>query len=145
MPRSDVHQKGLARELGASHYQSAHGKAAAADLAESHRPERGVHGHARDEPRQYHGRWQQRVGDFMTTPVVSVVLRTPYKRIATLLAQHQVSGVPVLVLGRHVAGLVSEADLLSAQERRLRDAQLESGGHFRRRRTSFRPRLPAAA
>jgi hypothetical protein len=38
----------------------------------------------------------------------------------------------VLVLGHHVAGVVSEADLISAQERRLRDAQLESGGHFRR-------------
>ena len=68
----------------------------------------------------------------MTRPVVTVSLRTPYKRIATLLAQHQISGMPVLVLGRHVAGVVSEADLLSAQERRLREAQLESGGHFRR-------------
>ena len=132
MPRSDVHRDGLARELGATHYQSAHDKAAAADRAGSHRPERGEPGHARGEPRQYHGRWQQRVGDVMTTPVVTVDLRTPYKRIAALLAQHQVSGVPVLVLGRHVAGVVSEADLLSAQESRLREAQLESGGHFRR-------------
>ena len=39
MPRSDVHRDGLARELGATHYQSAHEKAAA-DLAGSHRPER---------------------------------------------------------------------------------------------------------
>jgi len=131
MPRSDVHRDGLARELGATHYQSAHEKAAA-DLAESHRRERGGPGHAHGEPRQYHGRWQQRVGGVMTTRVVSVNLRTPYKRIAALLAQHQVSGVPVLVLGGHVAGVVSEADLLSAQERRLREAQLESGGHFRR-------------
>jgi CBS domain-containing protein len=68
----------------------------------------------------------------MTRPVVAVNLRTPYKRIAALLARHQISGMPVLVLGRHVAGVVSEADLLSAQERRLREAQLESGGHFRR-------------
>jgi CBS domain-containing protein len=132
MPRSDVHRDGLARELGATHYQSAHDKAAAADRAGSHRPERGEPGHARGEPRQYHGRWQQRVGDVMTTPVVTVNLRTPYKRIAALLAQHQISAVPVLVLGRHVAGVVSEADLLSAQERRLREAQLESAGHFRR-------------
>ncbi|HLN66282.1 MAG TPA: hypothetical protein VK280_03285, partial [Streptosporangiaceae bacterium] len=80
MPHSDVHRDGLARELGATHYQSAHGKAAAADLAESRRPERGVHGHAHGEPRQYHGRWQQRVGDVMTTSVVTVDLRTPYKR-----------------------------------------------------------------
>ena len=132
MSRSDVHRDGLARELGATHHQSAPGKAAAADLAKSRRPERGVPGHARGEPRQHHGRWQQRVGDVMTTPVVTVDLRTPYKRIAALLAQHEISAVPVLVLGRHVAGVVSEADLLSAQERRLREAQIESGGHFRR-------------
>ena len=109
MPRSDVHRDGLARELGATHYQSAHDEAAAADRAGSHRPERGEPGHARGEPRQYHGRWQQRVGDVMTTPVVTVGLRTPYKRIAALLAQHEISAVPVLVLGRHVAGVVSEA------------------------------------
>jgi CBS domain-containing protein len=127
MPRSDVHRDGLARELGVTHYQSAHDTA-----AENHPPERGAHGHARGQGRQHDGRWQQRVGDVMTTPVVSVNLRTPYKRIAALLAQHQISAVPVLVLGRHVAGVVSEADLLSAQERRLREAQLEAGGHFRR-------------
>jgi CBS domain-containing protein len=68
----------------------------------------------------------------MTTLVVTVALRTPYKRVAALLAQHQISAVPVLVLGRHVAGVVSEADLLAAQERRLREAQLEPDGHFRR-------------
>jgi CBS domain-containing protein len=127
MPRSDVHRDALARELGVTHYQSAHGTA-----AEGHRPERGARGYARGQGRQHHGRWQQRVGDVMTTPVVTVNLRTPYKRIAALLAQHQISAVPVLVLGHHVAGVVSEADLLNAQERRLREAQLEAGGHFRR-------------
>jgi CBS domain-containing protein len=129
MPRSDIHREGLARELSATNYQSAHSKAAAGDLAKSHPPE---HGHARDEGGRYYGRWQERVRDVMTTPAVTVNVRTPYKRIAALLAQHQISAVPVLVLGRHVAGVVSEADLLAAQERRLREAQLESGGHFRR-------------
>ena len=80
--------------------------------------------------KQHHGRWQHRVGDVMTTPVVTVDRRARYKRIAALLVQHQISAVPVLVLGRHVAGVVSEADLLSTQERRLREAQLESGGHY---------------
>jgi len=127
MPRSDIHRDALARELGVTHYQSTHGTA-----AESRPPQRGPHGHARGGGRQHHGRWQQRVGDVMTTPVVTVNLRAPYKRIAAVLAQHQISAVPVLVLGRHVAGVVSEADLLSAQERRLREAQLEAGGHFRR-------------
>ena len=127
MPRSDVHRDALARELGATHYQSAHGKA-----AESHTPGRGAPARARSEPRRHYGRYQQRVGDVMTAPVVTVSLRTPCKRIVVLLAQHQISAVPVLVLGRHVAGVVSEADLLAAQDRRLRDAQLEAGGHFRR-------------
>jgi CBS domain-containing protein len=127
MPRSDVHRDALARELGVSHYQSAHGKA-----AEGHPPEHGASAQARGAGRRHYGRYQQRVRDVMTTPVVTVSLRTPYKRIAALLAQHQISAVPVLVLGRHVGGVVSEADLLSAQERRLREAQLESGGHFRR-------------
>ena len=127
MPRNDTHRDALARELGVSHYQSAHGTA-----AESHPPEHGASSQARGAGRRHYGRYQQRVKDVMTTPVVTVSLRTPYKRIAALLTQHQISAVPVLVLGRHVAGVVSEADLLSAQERRLREAQLESGGHFRR-------------
>jgi len=127
MPRSDVQQDALARELGVTHYQSAHHEA-----AESHPPEHQAPARARGAGRRHYGRHQQRVRDVMTTPVVTVSLRTPYKEIAALLAQHQINAVPVLVLGRHVAGVVSEADLLSAQVRRLREAQLESGGHFRR-------------
>jgi CBS domain-containing protein len=137
MTRSDSHRDALARELGATHYKSGHGEAAAdasraLDPAEGHAPERGVHGHARGEGKPHYGRWQQRVRDVMTTSVVTVDRRTPYKRIAVLLAQHQISAMPVLVLGGHIAGVVSEADLISAQERRLREALLESGGHFRR-------------
>ena len=138
MTRSDLHGEALARELGVTQYQSAHDNAAAAeesrtpDPAQGHAPERGVHGHAHGEGKQHHGRWQHRVRDVMTTPVVTVDRRTRYKRIAALLVQHQISAVPVLVLGRHVAGVVSEADLLSAQERRLREAQLESGSRFHR-------------
>ena len=136
MARTDTHREALSRELGVTHYQSAHGQATAgsrvAGSAQGHGPEHGAHARARGAGRRHYGRSQDRVRDVMTRPVVTVNLRTPYKRIATLLAQHQISAVPVLVLGRHVAGVVSEADLLSAQERRLREAQLESGGHFRR-------------
>ena len=136
MERTDVHRDALGRELGVTHYKSAHGEAAAGSQvpgsAQGHGPEHGAPSHVRGVGRRHYGRWQNRVRDVMTRPVVTVNLRTPYKRIAVLLAQHQISGMPVLVLGRHVAGVVSEADLLSAHERRLRDAQLESGGHFRR-------------
>jgi len=135
MARNDVHRHALGRELGATHYQSAHGEAAGSGVpgsAQGPGPEHGAHAHTRGVGRRHYGRWQDRVRDVMTRPVVTVNMRTPYKRIATLLAQHQISGMPVLVLGRHVAGVVSEADLLGAQERRMREAQLESGGHFRR-------------
>jgi CBS domain-containing protein len=53
----------------------------------------------------------------MTTSVVTVDRITTYKEIARLLAEHQVSGLPVLTMGRHVAGIVSEGDLLVARDR----------------------------
>ncbi len=68
----------------------------------------------------------------MTKSVVTVSRATPYKEIAVLLAEHKISAVPVLVLGRHVAGVVSEADLLSVLDKHAREAQLESGGLFHR-------------
>jgi len=42
---------------------------------------------------------------------------TPYKEIARLLTEHRISGLPVLTMGRHVAGVVSEGDLLAARVR----------------------------
>ena len=68
----------------------------------------------------------------MTTSVVTVDKMTPYKEIAARMAKHKISAVPVLILGRHVAGVVSEADLLSVLDKRTRDAQLESGGRLHR-------------
>jgi CBS domain-containing protein len=138
MTRSDLHRDAVVRELGVTHYQSGHGKATAAEgsaapnPAEGHAPQHGAHAHGRGQGKQQHGRRQRRVSDVMTTAVVTVDRHTPYKRIAALLAQHQISAMPVLVLGRHVAGVVSEVDLLTAQDRRLREAQLESGGRFHR-------------
>jgi CBS domain-containing protein len=41
----------------------------------------------------------------------------PYKEIARLLTEHRISGMPVLTMGRHVAGLVSEGDLIAARDR----------------------------
>jgi len=68
----------------------------------------------------------------MTTSVVTVDKMTPYKEIAARMAKHKISAVPVVILGRHVAGVVSEADLLSVLDKRVRDAQLESGGRLHR-------------
>jgi CBS domain-containing protein len=65
----------------------------------------------------------------MMTPVVTVDRITPYKEVARLLAEHRISGVPVLKMGREVVGVVTEADLLEAQAsaaRRLRSTARRS-------------------
>ena len=66
----------------------------------------------------------------MTTDVVTVDRITPYKEIARLLAEHRISAVPVLVMGRHVAGVVSEDDLLTTRDRAARQAQIGKTGHL---------------
>jgi CBS domain-containing protein len=58
----------------------------------------------------------RRVEDVMTTPVVTADRLTPYKEIARLLAEHRISGLPVLADGWQVIGVVSEADLLAARD-----------------------------
>jgi CBS domain-containing protein len=132
MSRSDAQFNAMLRHLGAAYYDSLHGRAAPADVARAvdsvadHLGEEPVHhpatarpatGHkAPGPPRQHHGRWHSRVRDVMTTPVVTVDRITPYKEIAHLLAEHEISGMPVLTMGRHVAGVVSEGDLLAARD-----------------------------
>jgi CBS domain-containing protein len=76
------------------------------------------------------------VEDVMTTPVVTADRLTPYKEIARLLAEHQISGLPVLVDGWRVVGVVSEADLLTARDTTARDTAA-------RDRTAAHPGLTA--
>ena len=68
------------------------------------------------------GPWRHRVRDVMTTSVITVDRITPFKEIAALLADHRISAVPVLSMGRKVAGVVSEADLLRMGEPAARPA-----------------------
>jgi CBS domain-containing protein len=56
------------------------------------------------------------VRDVMTTEVVTVEARTPFKEIVARLARHRISAVPVLDADRRVLGVVTEADLLLKQE-----------------------------
>ncbi|MBV9795639.1 MAG: CBS domain-containing protein [Actinobacteria bacterium] len=70
----------------------------------------------------------------MTTSVVTVDRITPYKEIARRMAEHRISGVPVLTMGRRVAGVVSEADLLAVEDERVRRLQTERGWWPRSRR-----------
>ena len=142
MSRRDDHLDAMLRHLGAAYYESLHGRASTADVAraldtvEEHTSDRLTPAAAKtagkQEPargaRRHHGRWHHRVRDVMTTPVITVDRITPYKEIAGLLAKHHISSVPVLVLGRHVAGVVSEADLLAVEDKRERDARQHAEG-----------------
>jgi CBS-domain-containing membrane protein len=73
-----------------------------------------------------HG-WSRKVGDVMATSVVTVDRAIPYKEIARLLAEHRISGMPVLKMGREVAGVVTEADRLAAEAETAR--RLRFAGH----------------
>ena len=62
----------------------------------------------------------RQVDDVMTASVVTADPLTPYKEVARLLAEHQISGLPVLRAGWQVVGVVSESDLLAVQDRAAR-------------------------
>jgi CBS domain-containing protein len=130
MTRRDVHLDAMLRHLGAAYYESLHGRASAADVARARNaveerlaeppitepaPADGQTGPASGGTHR-HGHWHSRVRDVMTTRVVTVDRITGYKEIAGLLAKHHITAVPVLIMGRHVAGVVSEDDLLTTQD-----------------------------
>jgi CBS domain-containing protein len=56
--------------------------------------------------------------------VVTVDRYTSYQEIDRLLTERRISGVPVLKMGRQVAGVVSEADLLAAEDETARQARM---------------------
>jgi len=133
----------MLRHLGAAYYDSLHGRATRMDVAravstvedhlteKSHRhPSRPAPKTGQHAPHHQPGRWKRRVQDVMTTSVVTIDRITPYKEIAQLLAQHRISGVPVLTLGRHVAGIVSEADLLAVEDEHVRHAHRTGHVHL---------------
>jgi len=142
MARSDTYLDAMLRHLGAAYYESLHGRATRSDVAraldtvEEHLDEQSPHtapakvparsqpGRHGDEPR--HRRWARKVSDVMTTSVVTVDRITPYQEIDRLLAQHRISGMPVLKMGREVAGVVTEADLLAAEDETSRRARMDS-------------------
>ncbi|MET8508374.1 CBS domain-containing protein [Streptomyces sp. NPDC004787] len=62
-----------------------------------------------------------KVGGLMTDDVVSAVPATSFREVAKLLAEHEISGVPVVDDDEHVVGVVSESDLLARRELTARD------------------------
>jgi len=134
MPHTDVHIDGMLRHLGAAYYESLHGRATRADViraldsVEEHLNEQhatrtagdrhpAAHSAGHDGALSHPRGWSRRVSDVMTTSVVTVDRITPYKEIARLLTEHRISGLPVLKMGREVVGVVTEADLLAAEEK----------------------------
>src|SRR5262249_55560516 len=109
MNRKDANLDAMLRYLGAAYYDSLQGKAALADVT------RALDSVAEYVGVNHHGLGHSRVRDVMTTSVVTVGRMAPYKEIVGLLAEHKISGVPVLTMDRHVAGVVSEGDLLAAR------------------------------
>ncbi len=141
----DSYLDAMLRHLGAAYYESLHGRASAADVA---RARAAIEERLDEQPEatdpfdgkkrggtppnvaHHHGRWHSTVRDVMTTEVVTVDRITPYKEIAGLLAKHKISAVPVLTMGRHVAGVVSEADLLAAEDQEARKAKTGTADHL---------------
>jgi len=132
MGRGDMHLDAMLRHLGAAYYDSLYGRAAPSDvrravhqvathIGEDSGSADPAHRTPRSEQvrhlRKHQGRWHSRVADVMATDVVSVDRITPFKEIARLLVEHRISGVPVLTLGRQVAGVVTEGDLLGTRDR----------------------------
>jgi CBS-domain-containing membrane protein len=161
MTHRDAHMDAMLRHLGAAYYESLHGRASAADVARARavieenmaeqpataaRPGDGKkQGGTPPTEAHHHGRWHSTVRDVMTTDVVTVDRITQYKEIAQLLAKHKVSAVPVLIMGRHVAGVVSEADLLAAQDQSARRARTGRTGvlPWTHRQAAQHPKLTA--
>ncbi|QNP68294.1 CBS domain-containing protein [Streptomyces roseirectus] len=56
-----------------------------------------------------------KVGSVMTADVVHALPGTPFKEVARLLADHRISGLPVLDDDDKVLGVVSETDLMARQ------------------------------
>jgi CBS domain-containing protein len=159
MNRTDHPLDGMLRHLGAAYYDSLHGRAAPTDVI---RALDRVAEHIGEQPAgmlaaartgtgcppagrpHHHDLWHSRVRDVMTTAVVTADPGTTCQQIAALFIEHEVSGVPVMTAGRHVAGVVSDADLIAARDsypaapggRRGLPRQHSGGHHY--------PRLTAA-
>lgn len=55
---------------------------------------------------------KKRVGDIMTTDVITVTPGTPVSRIARLMSDHAISGLPVVDDNNQVVGVITELDMI---------------------------------
>lgn len=162
MARTDIHLDAMLRHLGAAYYESLHGRAAHSDVTralatvEEHMRERAGESpvprqpsateaepaDTAEAPTTQRRRYARRIRDVMTTDVITIDRMAPYKEIARLLAEHRISGLPVVTSGRHVVGVVSEADLLAAEENHSRKARGEQATHGRHGVHGWRRQAP---
>ena len=152
MTRTDIHLDAKLRHLGAAYYDSLQGKAARSDVLQALDA---IDEYLKAQHRQAPGgatasvgirRLRQdggqppalphipRVRDVMTRKVVTVDRLTPFSDIVRLLSERRISGVPVLMMGRRVAGVVSEADLLALEDEEVRRARMDANATGRWRR-----------
>ncbi len=152
MTRTDMHLDAMLRHLGAAYYDSLHGRAARPDVIraleaveEQVRVQQraapggataavGIRRVREDDGRQPAVRHVPRVRDVMTKRVVTVDRLTPFSDIVRMLTERRISGVPVLTMGRRVAGVVSEADLLALEDEEVRRARMDANATGRWRR-----------
>jgi CBS domain-containing protein len=144
MARTDIDLDAMLRHLGAAYYDSLHGRATRSDVSraleaveEQFKTRQrqapggatapvGVRRIGRDRGQAPAVRHIPRVRDVMTRKVVTVDRLTPFSDIVRLLTEHRISGVPVAMMGRRVAGVVSETDLLALEDEQVRNARMDA-------------------
>ena len=58
--------------------------------------------------------WKLKIGDIMTTRVVSVSPDIPIEEAAKLMVEHRIGGLPVVDERQHVVGVITETDIFKA-------------------------------
>jgi CBS domain-containing protein len=70
-----------------------------------------------------------KIGSVMTDDVLRAEYGTPFKEVARILADHRISGLPVVDEDEHVIGVISETDMMTRQA--LSPGSADLGRHFR--------------
>ena len=151
MTRRDEHFNAMLQHLGAAYYKTIHGDATAADVAHAleSAEEHDVRGQPRGHEPHWSGRRHRRTGrwrvrDVMRADVVTVGKKASYKQVVGVMAERTVNAVPVVTKDGHVAGVVSEFDLLLKEERDLRRLGAGLPARSRRERKRAEGRTAAA-
>jgi CBS domain-containing protein len=89
------------------------------------------------------GMKHNKIGSVMTDDVVRAEYGTPFKEVVRMLADHRISGLPVVDEDEHVIGVISETDLVAHQAQAT--SRSEPGRGFRTLLTTTARRRAAKA